>query len=751
MLRRLLLTLCILTMAMYVFASCTQTGPCNPNPCLNGGTCADIGDVAVCTCVGGYSGDTCEHPPEPCNPNPCFNGGTCLDVGGVADCTCIDGYSGDTCDVPPEPCYGVDCGEHGSCSDGICICTDEYTGDSCEHPPDPCNPNPCQNGGICTDLIADYECACIGGYYGDNCEISPIPFNEIAADRLDPTGCETYIGAHPIYPGELLCCSNATPPNVAPECNPAHDTPDIPCVVEYEFCDDGSAMKAYSPNPITGVPGHLVSNSGTWTVDPGTGELQILTTAFSMDEAWFMETTETYPQAFTYEEGAKLDLYSSPSVTIDEFGIGDYHGEVTSLTFVDGLWSSILDAVITTDVTVTGTGYVSTLVENIVCNPSGSMFCSITPTGMTTTITSGTHTQPIDLYVTPTGDKMYQTSEARTLVFERQPDPCSGIECGDYGSCSDGICVCTDGYTGDTCEEYDNFVVNFPDPNLEAAVRDAISKPSGDILFYDLQTMTILNAEDLSISNISGLEYCTNLIDLNLYSNQIIDISPLSGLVNLTDLRLGINQITDISSLSGLVNLSWLSLSGNQITDISPLSGLVNLTFLYLGSNQITDAFDFSPLNTLESLAYLSLANNQITDISPLSGLTQLVNLQLHNNQIVDISPLSGLVNLTFLTLSTNQITDISPLAGASNMYNLDLEKNQIIDISPLAGLVNLAYLYLGDNQITDISPVVGNTGIDSGDYVSLSGNPLNENSCTTLIPILEARGVDVRSYSACP
>ena len=37
-----------------------------------------------------------------CNPNPCNNGGTCADANadGTAECTCAGGFSGDTCDIP---------------------------------------------------------------------------------------------------------------------------------------------------------------------------------------------------------------------------------------------------------------------------------------------------------------------------------------------------------------------------------------------------------------------------------------------------------------------------------------------------------------------------------------------------------------------------------------------------------------------------------------------------------------------------
>jgi Leucine-rich repeat (LRR) protein len=78
--------------------------------------------------------------------------------------------------------------------------------------------------------------------------------------------------------------------------------------------------------------------------------------------------------------------------------------------------------------------------------------------------------------------------------------------------------------------------VNFPDSNLEAKIRDAISKPTGTIYGTDLEQLTYLNASYSSITNLTGLEYCINLISLNLYKNQISDISPLAGLTNLISL-----------------------------------------------------------------------------------------------------------------------------------------------------------------------------------------------------------------------
>jgi hypothetical protein len=308
-----------------------------------------------------------------------------------------------------------------------------------------------------------------------------------------------------------------------------------------------------------------------------------------------------------------------------------------------------------------------------------------------------------------------------------------------------------------------NPVVTFPDPNLEAAIREAIGKPSGPIYASDLVGLDTLFACNRSITNLTGIEYCTSLTVLDLRYNQISDLSPLSGLTSLTGLILESNQISDLSPLSGLTSLTVLALDWNQISDLSPLSDLSSLTELYLDWNQISD---LSPLSDLTSLIWLSLWSNQISDLSPLSGLTSLTGLILEYNQISDLSPLSGLTSLTGLTLESNQISDLSPLSGLTSLTGLILEYNQISDLSPLSGLTNLTVLdlrynqisdlsplsdlgsltelYLGWNQISDIKPLVDNTGLGYGDFVFLNSNPLSATSVTVYIPQLQERGVYV-------
>jgi len=252
-------------------------------------------------------------------------------------------------------------------------------------------------------------------------------------------------------------------------------------------------------------------------------------------------------------------------------------------------------------------------------------------------------------------------------------------------------------------------VVSFPDPGLEAAVREAIAKPTGDIYDTDLVGLTFLDARGRSISDLEGIQYCVDLTNPLLNNNQISDIAPLAGLTNLTTLELGGNQISDISALAGLTSLTSLNLIYNQISDITALGSLINLETVILVDNQITN---ITALSGLINLSDVGLAENQIADITALAGLSSLATLHLNENQISDIAPLAGLTNLTTLELGNSQITDIAPLIGLTNITQLELGGNQVSNITALAGLTNLTRLELGDNQISDISSLSGLTGL---------------------------------------
>ena len=335
--------------------------------------------------------------------------------------------------------------------------------------------------------------------------------------------------------------------------------------------------------------------------------------------------------------------------------------------------------------------------------------------------------------------------------------------------------------------------IQFADPNLEAAVRDAIEKPSGDILPSDVSSLLVLDASSRNISDLQGVEQLTQLRELYLSVNQISNVSPLSGLTQLTSLLLDNNQISDVSPLSGLTRLIDLFLNRNQISDVSPLvdNGLAEGDIVDLRGNPLSDealttqipalqargvhvGFDepavsepgaivFADPNLeaavreaigkstgsilpsdVSSLEGLDAEGRNISDLHGIEQLSRLTSIGLAGNQISDVSLLSGLSELTGLFLEDNQISDLSPLSALTQLTVLALSSNQISNVSPLSELTQLTTLRLWDNQISDLSPLIDNAGLGEGDTVDLRGNPLSDEALTTQIPALQARGVQV-------
>ena len=316
-------------------------------------------------------------------------------------------------------------------------------------------------------------------------------------------------------------------------------------------------------------------------------------------------------------------------------------------------------------------------------------------------------------------------------------------------------------------------VVEIPDLNLESAIREELKLPNGTpITQQEMLKLERLDAGgNRGITDLTGLEYATNLKSLGLYHNPITDIGPFTHLTQLEGFNLWGCRIVDLSPLRNLKNLTSIILGNNQISELSPLSELTNLSFLELESNQISDV---NPLAGLINLTVLEVDSNRIVDISPLANLIRLENLRLDRNAIMDITPLAGLKNLKKLYLAENPIHDFSPLAELEGV-ELDLEidlsrldelnivvevpdpnleqairetlslpdgmlltqtlmlqltgletgERGIIDLTGIEHATNLHYLNLGGNQIRDIRPLSA--------LISLTGLSLYNNSVTDI------------------
>jgi Leucine-rich repeat (LRR) protein len=185
--------------------------------------------------------------------------------------------------------------------------------------------------------------------------------------------------------------------------------------------------------------------------------------------------------------------------------------------------------------------------------------------------------------------------------------------------------------------------VTVTDPNLDAALRQAIGKTTGELDNLDFLSLTTLIAPDAALTNLAGLQWAVNLTGLSLDVTGVTNLAPLQSLSHLSGLSLkNVFNAPDLSPLSALTNLTSLSLNGKAITNLAFLQPLTQLT-------------------------YLTLNNSRATTMDPLAGLTNLVVLGLQVNLLTNVWAITNLTQLTSadLTLNLLDLTDGSPARTA--------------------------------------------------------------------------------------
>ena len=252
-----------------------------------------------------------------------------------------------------------------------------------------------------------------------------------------------------------------------------------------------------------------------------------------------------------------------------------------------------------------------------------------------------------------------------------------------------------------------NLTVTVPDQKLwdvlAKAIPTRVQLAFPNFKSFDLMWLTNLDAPGAGITDLTGLEYATNLTRLRLVSNQISDLSPLSDLTNLQHLVLINNQIQDVSPLANLTNLRELGISRNYISDFSPLADLVDQLSNYQHTPQANERVsvpDANLRNAISSTLGVTLQSvggfGRHTQFQG-SDILRLTTLDASGAGIVNLSGLEYALNLTSLNLSNNQIVDVSPLANLRQLTHLNLSRNSITDFSPLTGLASQLVEYLKD------------------------------------------------------
>ena len=184
----------------------------------------------------------------------------------------------------------------------------------------------------------------------------------------------------------------------------------------------------------------------------------------------------------------------------------------------------------------------------------------------------------------------------------------------------------------------------------------------------------ILNLGSIDLSGATYQDAITNTLFINMVGDQV-DWEVTDGIVLLTEknkqaiakvtsLKIDGKSLTDISGIEYFTNLTSLDCSDNRLTEL-PVENLTNLTSLDCSGNLLTEL----SVENLPQLKELICGGSQLTALS-VANLPQLIALHCHRNQIQSLS-VEGLSNLQTLACYENQLTelDISSLTKLENLF----------------------------------------------------------------------------------
>lgn len=129
--------------------------------------------------------------------------------------------------------------------------------------------------------------------------------------------------------------------------------------------------------------------------------------------------------------------------------------------------------------------------------------------------------------------------------------------------------------------------IDIEDKNITSLSEDCIKSTLN--INFDINSVTIISANNNNISDISRLSEFVSVRELYLSDNRIKNIDSLKQLFNLKTLVISSNLIDDITSLKELKNLENLDISNNKkLKNLSALYKLKTLKLLCINETAVT-------------------------------------------------------------------------------------------------------------------------------------------------------------------
>ena len=246
---------------------------------------------------------------------------------------------------------------------------------------------------------------------------------------------------------------------------------------------------------------------------------------------------------------------------------------------------------------------------------------------------------------------------------------------------------------------------------------DGIDKNSDGLLEeVEIKAIQSISYHYAGISDFTGIEYFTELTNLELIGNNNASKIPIENLTKLELLNLSYTNITS-ADVSKLTNLSNLQLAGTGISSID-LSKNTKLEYLSLADCSSLTSLD---LSNNKSLINVQLQTTGISDFQ-IAGYSYLEELWLTNCNIEKVR-ITDCPKLTRIEMPKG--TSAVDISGCTSLKSLDVSgiKNTLYmfeaNNSGLRGVVDLSYC--SNLQIVEMDNCNYITGVNVSDCYSLS------------------------------
>ncbi len=293
-------------------------------------------------------------------------------------------------------------------------------------------------------------------------------------------------------------------------------------------------------------------------------------------------------------------------------------------------------------------------------------------------------------------------------------------------------------------------IVNIPDAIFKNYLTHFYNSSNGGYFGYDtnhdgeIQATEIQNIQYLYISNknitdLTGVEYFTNLKYLDCGYNTITSINlnnpnletlycgrqgngniltnlDVTACPKLKNLSCGSNPLTNFN-VTGLTLLKSLYFDINLITnlDFTGLSAITNLDLsscfalksvnLTGCSNLVSINFYYTPVtsfifNDNPKLNYIKLYSNPNLEVLDVSGVPNLLRLECNNNNLKSLN-ITNLKKLEIVNCNHNQLSKLD-FAGITTLKNIDCSFNTISELN-VEPLINIETFNCENNELTAI------------------------------------------------